>query len=387
MNIYQKKMIWKLLLLTSAVVIAAGSLVYTNRLVEQIKKEERKKIEQWAEATRLVVSEEDDDILNFLVSIIDDNTTVPVILTDGSGNIISTLNLDTARVSDSRYLEHQLDKMKESGEVIPFSFGDDEKNYIHYRESTILRRLIYYPYIQLGIIMLFIAVAYFAFSMARSAEQNQVWVGMSRETAHQLGTPTSSLAAWTELLRQKLPGNTIPDEISKDVGRLEKIADRFSKIGSRPALKVSDINDIIEGTMQYLQPRLGDGIEIKFDKTINTDLIIPVNRSLFEWVLENLCRNAADAMSGKGIITITTGKQSGHITIDICDRGRGIPKRAWKTIFKPGYTTKERGWGLGLSLAARIIEEYHRGKIFVNSSDQEKGSCFRIVLPRNKEQA
>jgi signal transduction histidine kinase len=387
MNIYKQKMIWKLLLLTTAVVIAAGSLVYTNRLVEQIKKEERKKIEQWAEATRLVVSEEDDDILNFLVSIIDDNTTVPVILTDGTGNIISTLNLDSARVSDSSYLEHQLIKMKEAGEVIPFSFGDGEKNYIHYRESTILRRLIYYPYLQLGIIILFIAVAYFAFSMARSAEQNQVWVGMSRETAHQLGTPTSSLAAWTELLRHKLPGNTIPDEISKDVGRLEKIADRFSKIGSRPALEESDINDVIDGTLLYLQSRLGRDIEVKFKKNITGELTVPVNRSLFEWVLENLCRNAADAMTGRGIITITTGNQPGNVTIDICDRGRGIPKRAWKTIFKPGYTTKERGWGLGLSLAARIIEEYHKGKIFVRSSDHEKGSCFRIVLPRGKNQA
>ena len=367
----------------SAVVIAAGSLIYTNKLVEQIKKEERKKIEQWAEATRLVVNEENDDILNFLVSIIDDNTTVPVILTNSDGKIISTLNLDSTRISDIKYVDHQLQKMQESGKVITFSFGDDETNYIYYRESTILRRLIHYPYIQLGIIILFIIVAYFAFSMARSAEQNQVWVGMARETAHQLGTPTSSLAAWTELLRQKIPGDSIPDEISNDVERLEKIADRFSKIGSKPALKESDINKIIEGTLQYLQSRLGSGIEIILDKDLKSDMKIPVNRSLFEWVLENLCRNAADAMSGKGIIRITPRRFQGHITIDICDQGKGISKRAWKTIFKPGYTTKERGWGLGLSLASRIIGEYHKGKIFVKSSDHEKGSCFRIILPSN----
>ena len=383
MNIYKKKMIWKLLLLMSAVVIAAGSLIYTNKLVEQIKKEERKKIEQWAEATRLVVNEENDDILNFLVSIIDDNTTVPVILTNSDGKIISTLNLDSTRISDIKYVDHQLQKMQESGKVITFSFGEDETNYIYYRESTILRRLIHYPYLQLGIIILFIIVAYFAFSMARSAEQNQVWVGMARETAHQLGTPTSSLAAWTELLRQKIPGDSIPDEISNDVERLEKIADRFSKIGSKPALKESDINKIIEGTLQYLQSRLGSGIEIILDKDLKSDMKIPVNRSLFEWVLENLCRNAADAMSGKGIIRITPRRFQGHITIDICDQGKGISKRAWKTIFKPGYTTKERGWGLGLSLASRIIGEYHKGKIFVKSSDHEKGSCFRIILPSN----
>lgn len=383
MNIYKKKLIWKLLLLTSAVVIATGSLVYTNKLVEQIKNEERKKIEQWAEATRLVVNEENDDILNFLVSIIDDNTTVPVILTDSDGKVISTLNLDSARVSDIKYVNHQLQKMQESGKVITFSFGNNEINYIYYRESTILRRLIHYPYLQLGIIILFIAVAYFAFSMARSAEQNQVWVGMSRETAHQLGTPTSSLSAWTELLRQKLPGDSIPDEISKDVERLEKIADRFSKIGSKPALKESDINTIIEGVLEYLQPRLGSAIEIIVDKDLNSDLKIPVNRSLFEWVLENLCRNAADAMSGKGIIRIIPRRFQGNITIDVCDQGKGISKRAWKTIFMPGYTTKERGWGLGLSLASRIIEEYHKGKIFVKSSDHEKGSCFRIILPAN----
>lgn len=381
MNIYKKKIIWKLLLLTSAVVIAAGSLSYTNKLVKQIKKEEKKKIEQWAEATRLVVNEEDDDILNFLVSIIDHNTTVPVILANSEGKVISTLNLDSARVSDVKYVNHQLQRMQESGKVITFSFGDDETNYIYYRDSTILRRLIHYPYIQLGIIILFIAVAYFAFSMARSAEQNQVWVGMSRETAHQLGTPTSSLAAWVELLKQKLPDDSMPGEISKDVERLERIADRFSKIGSKPALEESDINKIIEGTLQYLQSRLGSGIEIIVDKDSESDMRIPVNRPLFEWVLENLCRNAADAMSGKGIIRINPRKLQGSITIDICDQGKGIPKRAWKTIFKPGYTTKERGWGLGLSLAARIIEEYHKGKIFVKSSDQEKGSCFRIILP------
>jgi len=380
-NIYRKKSIWKLLLLLVAAGIGVGSLFYTNRLVEQIKEEEKKKIENWAEATRLVVNEEDDDILNFLVSIIEENSTVPVILTDEEGNITSHINLDSIRVSDPAYLNMQLQKMKDKGDVIEFRFGDSGKNYIYYRDSTILRKLIYYPYVQLSVIVLFITIAYFAFSLARIAEQNQVWVGMSKETAHQLGTPTSSLSGWVELLKLKLPGSTLPDELATDVSRLEKIADRFSKIGSKPELHEESIQDVIRGSLDYLRLRSSSRVEYSVIDNTGGDLKIPLNVSLFEWVLENIFKNAVDAMSGEGEITITLNRNINYVFIDILDTGKGIPKNAWKNIFKPGYTTKPRGWGLGLSLSKRIVEMYHGGRIFVKYSEAGAGTCIRVTMP------
>lgn len=381
MNIYRKKFIWKVLLILVAAVIGAGSLFYTSRLVEQIKAEEKKKIEHWAEATRLVVNEEEDDILNFLVSIIEENSTVPVILTDEYGIITSYINLDTVKVSDPLYLNDQLLKMKDKGDVIEFRFGENGRNYIYYRDSTILRKLIYYPYIQLGVIVIFISIAYFAFSLARSAEQNQVWVGMSKETAHQLGTPTSSLSGWVELLKQKLPGSDLPDELATDVARLEKIADRFSKIGSRPELHEESVQEVIKGSLNYLKVRSSSRVEYRVIDNTSGDIKIPLNLSLFEWVLENIFKNAIDAMAGEGIITITVNSNINSLFIDILDTGKGIPKSAWKNIFKPGYTTKPRGWGLGLSLSKRIVEMYHQGKIYVKHSEPGTGTCIRIVMP------
>lgn len=381
MNIYRKKFIWKLLLLAVAVLIGVGSLFYTNRLVEQMKDEEKKKIEHWAEATRLVVNEEDDDILNFLVAIIEENNTLPVILTDENGNITSFINLDSARVSDHVYLQEQLTRMKDKGDVIEFNFGDSGKNYIYYRDSTILRKLIFYPYVQLGVIILFITIAYFAFSLARTAEQNQVWVGMSKETAHQLGTPTSSLSGWVELLRLNQPGSTLPDELARDVERLEKIADRFSKIGSKPELTEESLQGVINGSLDYLRLRSSSKVDYSVIDNTGGSLQVPLNLSLFEWVLENIFKNAIDAMSGSGEITITINKNPGSAVIDISDTGKGIPKSAWKNIFKPGYTTKQRGWGLGLSLSKRIVEIYHRGRIFVKHSDPANGTCIRIIMP------
>jgi len=384
-NIYRKKFIWKLLLLVVAVTIGVGSLFYTSRLVRQIKEEERKKIEHWAEATRLVASQENDDILNFLVSLIEENSTVPVILTDDQGNITSTLNLDSARVSDQQYVNHQLRKMKDKGDVIEFTFGESSKNYIYYRDSTILTKLIYYPYVQLAVIVLFITIAYMAFSMARTAEQNQVWVGMSKETAHQLGTPTSSLSGWAELLKMNMPDSTLPDELARDVERLEKITDRFSKIGSRPELTRESLQEVISGSLDYLRSRSSSRVEFRVvDRSDDGNITVPLNVSLFEWVLENLIKNSIDAMNGVGEITITITRQGGFAIIDVQDTGKGIHKSAWKNIFKPGYTTKQRGWGLGLSLAKRIIEIYHKGKIFVRHSEPGNGSCIRIVMPAGK---
>lgn len=381
MNIYRKKFIWKLLLLLVAVIIGVGSLFYTGRLVDQVKQEERKKIEHWAEATRLVLEEENNDVLNFLVSIIEENSTVPVILTDEAGSITSTLNLDSTRVSDPGYLNDQLTKMKDKGDVIEFTFGEGGKNYIYYRDSTILTKLIYYPYIQLAVIILFISIAYFAFSMARITEQNQVWVGMSKETAHQLGTPTSSLSGWVEILRENMPESSLPDELAMDVARLGKITDRFSKIGSKPDLNRESLQSVISGSLDYLRSRSSSRVSFSFNDTAEEDITIPLNISLFEWVLENIIKNAVDAMNGVGDITISLSRHSRYAIIDIQDSGKGIPKSAWKTIFKPGYTTKQRGWGLGLSLSKRIVEMYHKGKIFVKHSEPGNGTCIRIMMP------
>lgn len=381
MNIYRQKFIWKLLLIIIAVIIGVGSLFYTNRLVDQLKIEEQKKIELWAEATRLVVNEVDDDVLNFLVAIIEENSTVPAILTDEAGNIASSVNIDSTRVDDISYLTDQLNRMREKGEVIEFSFGESDKNYIYYRDSTILTKLTYYPYIQLGVIVIFIFISYFAFSMARKAEQNQVWVGMSKETAHQLGTPTSSLSGWAELLKLKLPDSTLPEELTRDIGRLEKITDRFSKIGSKPELKEEQLIEVVSTTLDYLKSRSSSKVDFLIVDNCKGGTSVLLNASLFEWVLENIIKNSVDAMNGIGKVTISLNKGHNSLVLDIEDTGKGIPKSAWKTVFKPGYTTKKRGWGLGLSLSKRIIEIYHKGKIFVKSPESGQGACFRIVIP------
>jgi len=257
--------------------------------------------------------------------------------------------------------------------------GDDVKNYIYYRNSTLLTKLAYYPYIQLAVIVLFVLVAYFAFSESRKAEQNQVWVGLSKETAHQLGTPTSALMAWAELMKEKDPDKEMVKELEKDVNRLEKITERFSKIGSKPVLIKNNIIQVLKETLEYLKSRTPGKIQYQLIYAEN-EIYIPLNSSLFEWVIENLCKNSADAMNGNGIIQINVKDNTQVLYIDVHDNGKGIPKSKFKTIFKPGYTTKQRGWGLGLTLAERIIEQYHSGKIFVHQSDPVKGTTIRIVL-------
>ena len=378
-NIYRRKTIWKLVLLLVAASIGLGSLFYTNTLIEELKEEEKEIVRHWAEATGLVAKTDGDEILTFLVSIIEENNIIPVIWVDAGDNIKSYINFNPSRVEVPGYLEEQLAKMKETSEPIEIDIGGEETDYIYYKESIILTKLIYYPYIQLLIIITFIAIAYVAFSMSRKAEQNQVWVGMSKETAHQLGTPTSSLAGWAELMKRDLPDNPVSDELARDVVRLEKITDRFSKIGSKPELKDENLVMVIHQSLEYLKSRSGTRIEFIIEEA-DKEIMVPLNRVLFEWVLENLCKNAIDAMSGEGRIVIRTAESSGRVIMDIEDTGKGMPKSAYKSIFKPGYTTKERGWGLGLSLTKRIIEFYHDGKIFVKQSDPGKGSVFRIIL-------
>ena len=386
MNIYKHKTLWKSGLLTFAVIIGLFSLLYTNNLVRQLKAEERKKVEIWAEATRQMIFTTDTSSqnLDFLYTIIVSNTTIPVILTDGNDSIISANNFDSTRINDTGYLINRLKKIKEKNEPIIAEFGGGIVNRIYYDDSIILKQLIYYPYVQLGIIILFIGVSYFAFSASRKAEQNQVWVGMSKETAHQLGTPTSSLAGWIEVLQLKYPELDISAEMALDISRLEKITERFSKIGSRPDLNDENIIEIIDQTVNYLRSRASSKTVFNIEFPSAREISVPVNASLLSWVIENVCKNAVDATEGAGEITVKISESGDNAIIDICDNGKGIPKSAQKKIFSPGYTTKARGWGLGLSLARRIIEEYHNGKIFVRSSEPGLGTCIRIMIKKLK---
>lgn len=377
MNIYRRKLVWKILLLVFAVVIGLGSLFYTHQLVAKLKQEEQKKAEQWAEATRRLVTSED---FEFLFRIIEDNTTVPVILTDNDGNIISHRNIPSGMASDSTALHRELMRMEKRKQPITIALGDGIFNYLYYRESTLLRQLRIYPYVQLGVILLFIAVAYVAFSSSRMAEQNQVWVGLSRETAHQLGTPTSSLSAWSEIISNRYPGTDIAEEMPADVERLVRVTERFSLIGSKPKLQPADLNALVETTAGYLRRRIASTIDLSVADQTSACASVPCSPVLLGWVIENLVKNSADAMKGTGSITIRLSENDNEAMIDVEDTGRGIPRKDFKTIFKPGYSTRERGWGLGLSLSKRIIEEYHKGKIFVLHSEPGKGSCMRIVL-------
>ncbi len=382
MNIYSKKIIWKLFLLGCAIAIGVGSLWYTNKLVKKLANEERKKIELWAKATSLIPKNDvKGESLDFLFSVVQYNESVPVILVDQDTNILLYRNFDTSKVSKPLYLEKKLEKMMQENPPIEIPYLPNKKQYLYYSRSIILNQLTYYPFIQLGVILLFIMVAYFAFSSSRRAEQNKVWVGLSKETAHQLGTPISSLLAWLEILKQENTNQNMVVELQKDIYRLNKIADRFSKIGSQPIISNHDIIPIIQNTLTYLKTRSSDKIKFTLE-TVKSELIVPLNPPLFEWVIENVSKNAMDAIEGEGEIAISVADNGQFVFVDIRDNGKGIAKSKFKTIFKPGFTTKERGWGLGLSLTKRIIEEYHQGKIFVAESELGKGSTIRIILKK-----
>jgi signal transduction histidine kinase len=369
-----------LFLLLSAVLIGSGSLFYTRRLVELLRTEERKKVELWAEATRMISRADSTQDIEFLYSIIENNSTIPVILTDGSDKIISSGNFDEVRMRDSAYLNSQLERIKRKNSPIVIDLGDGYSNMIYYKDSIILTLLNYYPYVQVAIIMIFILVAYLAFSSSRRAEDNQVWVSMSKETAHQLGTPTSSLAGWVEILQHKYPDLPVTKEIALDVERLEKITERFSRIGAKPSLTRDNIVPIILNTVEYLKSRTSSKIKFVTGFDRSKVFSLPLNVALFEWVIENVSKNAIDAMEGSGTITYQILDTDKTIIIDITDTGKGIPTGSFKKIFTPGYTTKQRGWGVGLSLARRIIEQFHKGRIYVKYSEPGKGSCIRIIM-------
>jgi signal transduction histidine kinase len=383
-KLFRYKTFGKFSLLLFAILIGMGSLIYTQNLVGKLKVEERKNVELWAEATRLISRPDTNQNVEFLSTIIENNNTVPVILTDESDSIISVRNFDPGKKDNFNYFRKELEKIKEENEPIVNNLENGHYNLIYYKDSIILTMLIYYPYVQLAIIILFILVSYQAFSSSRKAQQNQVWVGMSKETAHQLGTPTSSLAGWIEILQSNYSEIPVTAELARDVERLEKVTERFSRIGSKPSLTKENIVPIISRTIDYLKSRASSKVKFIYDYNSKNEIFVPLNSALFEWVIENVSKNAIDAMEGNGEITIRIAETEKHALIDISDTGKGIPKSAFKKIFNPGFTTKQRGWGLGLSLARRIVEEYHNGKIFVRHSEVGKGSCIRIVMNKGK---
>lgn len=355
--------------------------MYTNHLVNKMAGEERKKAEMLAKAwNQIVNAKSDDPNLGFYAKIIEDNETIPVIVTDSEGNIVITRNLDTLKLQNPDYIGRKLAKMKEHAKPVVITLSPDEKQYLYYSKSILLTQLLYYPYIQMSIVLLFILVAYFAFRTSRRYEQNQVWVGMSRETAHQLGTPISSLLAWLEMMKIRNGDKELLAELEKDISRLEKITERFSKIGSKPVLRNENIISVIVTVLDYIKIRSSERIQFDLKIPPEGEIMVPMNATLFEWVIENLFKNAIDALHGEGKIEISLSDYNQVVYVDIRDTGKGIPKSMFQTIFRPGFTTKKKGWGLGLSLAKRIVEEYHNGKIFVHQSEINRGSVIRIVL-------
>ncbi|MDD4673474.1 MAG: ATP-binding protein [Bacteroidales bacterium] len=384
MEPYLVKQRWKILLLVAAIAIGFTSLFITNNLVNDLALEEQKKIEVWAEAIREIslITDLSDSIQNFslIVQVLQNNTTVPVMLTDERDSILSYININPKKINTEEKAKRYLNRMKASKNPIVVTLLDDSKNIVYYNDSSTLVRLTYYPYIQLLIIVLFILASYYAFSHSRKAEQNRVWVGLAKETAHQLGTPTSSLLAWFELIKDSNLEPELVENLGKDIGRLEKVTTRFSKIGSTPSLIETNLVSVVNAMVNYLDGRVSK--KICFTKHFNeSDYVpVPINETLFEWVLENIIKNSVDAIQQEGEVSISIIDNTQVVFVDITDTGKGIPRSHFKTIFQPGFTTKSRGWGLGLSLSTRIIEEYHGGKLFVNSSEINKGTTFRIVL-------
>ena len=384
-NIYSTRKNWKIILFIFATIICLASLTYTNKLVSDLDTEERKKIELWAEATNQLVNSGMGPTNNILASrIMQENTTIPIILTNEVGEIIGNRNLPQ-RPNQEAFLQRQLSIMMEQHEPIIIEAKMNGQviltQYLYYKDSYILSQLRFYPLLQLLVIFLYVGIAYLAFNRSKKSEQNLVWAGMAKETAHQIGTPLSSLMAWVEILKAKEGMTEISKEINKDVKRLETITERFSKVGSKPKLENECIYEILNQTVSYLQDRLSSNVHLQLDNQCN-DSTAPINSTLFEWVVENICKNAADAMEGKGLIKIILFSDSDYLKIDITDNGKGLQKANFKRIFEPGFTTKKRGWGLGLSLSKRIIEEYHLGRLYVKSSSKE-GTTFRISLHRN----
>ena len=377
----------KLLLIIAAIIIAIASLLTSKYLIDDLTREELNKMEVWAEAMRSLNQADENTDINLVLKVLNGNNTIPVVVLDSDGEVQTSRNLGKVFKADQDSLpeiKSMAQAMKKARQTIRINL-DDADDYIEicYDESLMLKRLAVYPYIQLGVVVIFVLIALFALFASMKAEQNKVWVGLSKETAHQLGTPISSLTAWTEVLRDTYPDDEMLPEMEKDVKRLERIAERFSKIGSIPELKEVDIKEVLGRVVEYMAHRTSSKVVISThfpDHRIEVKMVA----SLFEWVVENLCKNAVDAMNGTGRIDLYLQDRGDSVVLEVTDTGKGMPKSHFKSVFKPGFTTKARGWGLGLSLAKRIVEEYHKGKIFVKSSEVGKGTTFRIELPKGQ---
>jgi len=358
-------------------------MYYSNRLAGDMAQEERRRIELWAEATRLQFIVNDNDGLAFISRVLNENTTIPVIVADAQGDVVISRNVEIPDENSEEYLRKKIHEWRKVREPIEISLDEDTKYYFYYDDSTLLKRLAYYPYVQWSVIVIFFSILFFVFTNAKKSEQNRVWVGLSKETAHQLGTPISSLLAWVEILKSQNVEPTLIPEMEKDVNRLRTIAERFSKIGSKPEKEKVSLNKVLDNALAYMQKRTSSKVQISCTYNAQQPIYLNLNVPLFEWVIENLCKNAIDAMEGEGKINISVTENHKHVYIDVQDTGKGISKSRYKTVFTPGFTTKKRGWGLGLSLVKRIIEEYHGGKIFVKKSEINKGTTFRIILDEN----
>jgi len=374
------------MLVIAAIVIAGASLLASHYLVKDLAKEERNRMETWAQALHTLNNADETTDLSLVLNVIQGNNTIPVIVMDSDGTVSDYRNIemDEKTAADSNaYVSRYGKRMYKDGNYIKIFLGDtpssSDYQLVCYDESTLLKRLSQYPYWQLGIVMIFVAVAIIALLASKRAEQNKVWVGLSKETAHQLGTPISSLMAWVEIMKENYPDDELIPEMNKDVKRLELIAERFSKIGSLPEPTDASMNDVISHVVEYMDRRTSKKVEI-VRHLPEHEIIVKMNASLFEWVIENLCKNAVDAMEGKGKIELTLNDEANRVVIEVRDNGKGIRKKDIKNVFTPGFTTKKRGWGLGLSLAKRIVEEYHKGRIFVKSTEIGKGTTFRIEM-------
>ena len=400
-NIYDKRKLWKWIFLFLSVVLVGFFLIVSNNLVNDLAKQERERMEIWANATKALatapMSIDDNGMamqsgdIDFYLGIIEKNDNIPVLLVDEDNNIlmhrnfdlpepVDTLNPMTLSPANETFLQDKLSHLRNSRNHILIKIDDQITQHLYYEDSTLLTSMSYYPRIQLLVMILFVALVYFAVMTIKKAEQNKVWVGLSKETAHQLGTPISSLMAWVQMLEASGIDKEIVDDMNKDVNRLSMIADRFSKIGSKPEMALQPICDVVTTSLDYLRARISTAVSLSTDLPQNEHNVM-LCRPLFEWVMENLCKNAVDAMQGKGSLNVLVGYDKKTAFIEVTDTGKGIARKNFSNVFSPGYTTKKRGWGLGLTLAKRIVEEYHGGRIFVKQSEIGVGTTFRIELP------
>ena len=365
----------KYVLIAVAAVIAVASLLVSNLIVDDLKREEERRMKVWASAMSSLISADVDEDVSLEEEILSSNKTIPVIMVSEEGDILSFNNIPEQK------LEKRAAAMRDSGTMIEVPLGDGNNHYIYYADSDTLVQLAYYPYIQLAVVVVFFVICFVAILNSKRAEQNRVWVGLSKETAHQLGTPISSLMAWVEVLKGKYPGDELLPEMARDVERLQMVAERFSKIGSKSEPVTADVNCVIEKAVGYMKRR--SPAKVQYDiKLADAPLLVALNVPLVEWVVENLCKNAIDAMGGVGEISVVVSETDDKVLVDVADTGKGIAKSQWNDVFKPGFTTKPRGWGLGLSLAKRIVEEFHRGRIYIKKSVPGKGTTFRVELKK-----